>query len=136
MTQDIPTIRMFMTMAPYAVGRERTVAFAKSIMKQHGVRHLPVIDAQGEVIGVLSERALKLIERRWDLDDGMLHVETLTHHDVFTVAPETPVNDVCATMAERRYGCAIVVQDKRPIGIFTTTDACAALASLFQTRSA
>jgi acetoin utilization protein AcuB len=130
MTQDIPSIRNFMTLAPVAVGRDETISSAKALMAKHGVRHLPVIDAQGNVVGVLSERAMKLIERRWDLDDALLTVDALTIHEVFTVPPETPVDAVCATMAEHRYGCTIVVEANRPIGIFTTTDACAALAAL------
>lgn len=136
MAQEIPPIRMFMTMAPVAVGQEQTLAFAQSLMKQHGVRHLPVIDAQGCVIGVLSQRTMQLVARRWDLDDTRLPVDALTHHDVYTVPPEAPLDAVCATMAENRYGCAIVVQDKRPIGMFTTTDACGALASLARSPGA
>jgi acetoin utilization protein AcuB len=126
---------MFMTASPVTVGREQTVAFAQSLMKQHGVRHLPVLDAQGNVVGILSQRALQLIARRWDLDDTRISVDALTHHDVYTAAPDAPIDEVCATMAEHRYGCAIVVEGKRPIGIFTTTDACAALASLARTRA-
>ncbi len=130
MTQDIPTIRKFMSQAPVSVAREQTVAYAESLMKQHRVRHLPVVDALGNVVGILSQRELQLIARRWDLDDASLSVDMLTNHEIFTVPPDAPLDAVCATMAERRYGCTIVVEDKRPVGIFTTTDACAALAAI------
>jgi acetoin utilization protein AcuB len=136
MTKDIPSIRTFMTLAPYFVEREQSLAFAASLMKTHGVRHLPVVDATGSVVGVLSDRSMQLVARRWDLDDSKLSVDTLTTHDVFTVPPETPLDVVCATMAERGYGCTIVVEGERPIGIFTTTDACAALASFTRARVA
>ncbi|HEY6881057.1 MAG TPA: CBS domain-containing protein [Polyangiales bacterium] len=130
MAQEIPPIRVFMTMAPVAVSRDQTLAYAQSLMKDHSVRHLPVVDANGSVVGVLSQRTMQLVARRWDLDDARLPVDALTNHDVYTVPPEAPIDAVCATMAEQRYGCAIVVHDKKPIGIFTTTDACAALAAL------
>lgn len=129
MTQDTASIRQYMTLTPVSIGRTQTVADAVSLMKTHRVRHLPVVDAAGSVIGVLSQRDLQLVARRWDLDDKLLSVDLLAVHDVFTISPEAPLDAVCATMAEHHYGCAVVVHDRRPIGIFTTTDACAALAS-------
>lgn len=130
MTQAIAPIRMYMTLAPVAVARDQSLHAADALMKQHGVRHLPVTDAHGNVVGVLSQRELQLIARRWDIDDARLSVDALTNHEVFTVGPDAPLDAVCSTMAERRFGCTIVVHDKQPIGIFTTTDACAALAAI------
>ena len=43
--------------------------------------------------------------------------------EVYKVAPDAPLKDVAAHMAQRGYGCAFVMEDRRPVGIFTSTDA-------------
>jgi acetoin utilization protein AcuB len=50
------------------------------------------------------------------------------------VSPDSPLDEVALEMAENRYGSAIIVQDKKVVGIFTTVDACRALAAILETR--
>lgn len=43
--------------------------------------------------------------------------------DAYCVSPEAKLYDVMVEMARHRYGCAVVVQSGKPVGVFTTTDA-------------
>jgi acetoin utilization protein AcuB len=57
-------------------------------------------------------------------------VEDAMSVDVYVTSPDAPIADVAATMAEHRYGCAVVMEGAHLAGIFTTVDALNALARL------
>jgi acetoin utilization protein AcuB len=68
-----PTIQKYMTPTPHTIGQEQTLQVAHDVMREHGVRHLPVLEG-GKLVGLLSQRDLHLVEtlrevtrlrRRW-----------------------------------------------------------------------
>lgn len=128
----IPTIQKLMTTAPHAVGVDQPLALANTMMKKHGIRHLPVLDG-GVLVGVLSERDLRLIEILRDIDTTKVSVEEAMSSEVYAVSPEARLDAVAEAMAKHKYGCAVVMQNNHVVGIFTTTDACRALADLLHT---
>jgi CBS domain-containing protein len=128
MTEAMPRLREHMTLVPCTIACGRTLRDADAQMEQLGVRHLPVVDAEGALVGLLSRRELQALMHARDVDPGRVQVERAARREVYAVSPETALAEVCETMAEHRYGCAIAVQAGRPLGIFTTADACAALA--------
>jgi acetoin utilization protein AcuB len=111
-----------MTSRPITIGRSETLATAHAIMRKHGVRHLPVLE-HNELVGVVSQRDLYLLESLPDVDRDVDRVETAMTSDVYRVGPDEPLGAVCARMAERRLGCAVILERERVIGIFTSTDA-------------
>jgi acetoin utilization protein AcuB len=136
MSHSIARVGEFMTASPLSITRDRSLADAEQLMKTHGVRHLPVLDDDGALVGVLSAREVNAICRLRDVDPTRVVVDHAASHRVFTVPPESPLDDVCATMAQQRFGCAVVVQAERVVGIFTSTDACATLAGVLRTGAA
>jgi acetoin utilization protein AcuB len=133
MSKPIPTIQKYMTTTPHSIGSEQTIAKAASVMSLHQIRHLPVLHG-GQLLGILTDRDIKLIESFRDVDGTKITVEEAMTERPYTVAPETPLDQVVQTMAEKKYGSAVVVQNHKVVGIFTTVDACQALADLLQTR--
>ena len=101
-------------------------------MKTHRIRHLPVLSG-GKLLGVLTDRDIRLIEsldsRAWSLP-----VSEAMSEEPYTVEPDAPLDQVVEEMAEHKYGSAIVVQNHKVVGIFTTVDACRALSELLHTR--
>jgi acetoin utilization protein AcuB len=135
MTKPIPTVQKFMTTQPHSIGKEQTMSAAHRMMREHGFRHLPVL-AGGRLVGLLSDRDLNLIETLRDVDPDKVRVEDAMTNEPYAVSPETPLDEVVATMAEHKYGCAVVLQNKNLVGIFTTVDACRALAEMLTGRLA
>jgi acetoin utilization protein AcuB len=135
MTKPIPTVQKFMTTQPHSIGKEQTMSAAHRMMREHGFRHLPVL-AGGRLVGLLSDRDLNLIETLRDVDPDKVRVEDAMTNEPYAVSPETPLDEVVATMAEHKYGCAVVLQNKNLVGIFTTVDACRALAAMLTGRLA
>jgi acetoin utilization protein AcuB len=105
---------------------------AHRLMREHRIRHLPVLDA-GRIIGVVSDRDLSFIETLPDVDPRKVTVEEAMSAEPYVVAPDSALDDVVSTMAARKYGSAIVAEHGRVVGIFTTVDACTAFAELLQT---
>ncbi len=127
----IPPISKYMTRTPLTVGADRPMAVAHEFMRQHKLRHLPVL-AGGKLVGIVSDGDLHLIETLRDVDPELVIVEEAMTQEPFSVSPDEPLDAVVAQMAERKYGCAVVMEAGKPIGIFTTVDACRAFAEMLR----
>lgn len=119
----------YMTKHPFTIGRHAPLARAHALMREHGVRHLPVVEAR-RVVGVVSDRDLRVVESLGKLELEVLDVDQAMTPSPYVVAPDAPLHEVVETMARLRYGCAIVCDAGTVAGIFTTTDALAVLANL------
>jgi CBS domain-containing protein len=127
------TVQEYMSIAPVVVGSERTLAEAHRLMRERGIRHLPVVDA-GRLVGVVSQRDLYLLESLDGIDPGVESVREAMAPDPYAVPPDAPLAAVAAEMAARKYGCAVVVDRGAVIGLFTTVDALRALSALVGRR--
>lgn len=131
--KSIPTVQKFMTYTPKSIGYDQTLAHANEFMRKLHLRHLPVLKG-GELIGILTDRDLKLVMGFKDVDAETTTVEEALTPDPYVTSPTSPLNEVVAEMAEHKYGCALVVDHGKLVGIFTETDAYKALADLLETR--
>lgn len=116
-----------MTSQPVTIGRTESLATAHELMRQNEVRHLPVLE-HGELVGVVTQRDLYLLETIAGVDLREDCVDDAMSNDAYAVQPDAPLEEVTAHMADHRYGCAVVIERGRVIGIFTATDALRILA--------
>jgi acetoin utilization protein AcuB len=116
------SIGELMTHAPYTIGSDQTLAAAHRMMREHGLRHLPVLRG-GRLVGVLTQRDLYFLETISGVDVAIDKVADAMSPEVYTVAPEAQLRDVARTMADRKLGCAVVVYKGQVVGIFTSIDA-------------
>ena len=123
------TIQKYMTPGPHTIGQEQTLDAAHSVMREHGVRHLPVLEG-GKLVGVLSQRDLHLVETMRDVDPATTTVDEAMTSDVYITGPDAPLDEVAEKMAEHKYGSAVIVERGKVVGMFTTVDALHALAQL------
>jgi acetoin utilization protein AcuB len=98
-------------------------------MRTAGIRHLPVLEG-GKLVGILSQRDALFVETLRDVDPATVPVEDAMSADVYVTSPDAALADVAATMAEHKYGCAVVLDGSHLIGVFTTVDALKVLASM------
>jgi acetoin utilization protein AcuB len=119
--KQMPRIDKVMTPMPHTVGAEIPVRTALELMREHRIRHLPVL-AGGKLVGVLTDRDIKLATSFQGA--SALTVEDVMTPEPFCIAPQTPLDHVTEAMAEHKYGCAIVCQENgKVVGIFTAIDA-------------
>ena len=124
----IPAIGSVMTTFPHVVQVDESLLVARTLMVEHGVRHLPVKNGN-RLVGVLTDRDLK---RALDPDLGLppreeLFVRDALVSDAYVVELTAPLDEVLAHLVEHHIGSALVTKQGRLVGIFTTTDACRVL---------
>ena len=129
----IPTVQKYMTYVPKSIGYDQTISQAYEVMRKMHLRHLPVLKG-GKLVGILTDRDIKLVLGFNDVDAEKLTVEEAYTPEPYITKPEAPLNEVVAHMAEKKYGCALVVDNDKLVGIFTEVDAYKALSELLVTR--
>ena len=118
-----------MTPSPWTIARNQPISIAQGLMRQRGIGHLPVLDGE-RVVGILSERDILLVESLPGVNPTDLRVEEAMAPSPYEVTPDAPLAEVVSTLLDRRIGSAIVVDQDRVTGVFTTVDALRALADL------
>lgn len=125
----MPAISHFMTKQPWTIVRTAPLAEAHRMMREHDIRHLPVVD-NGELVGIVSRGDLHLLETIADFSLDEVEVDEAMTPDPFYVTQDVPLDYVVDIMARKKYGSAIIVGSEGVEGIFTATDACRVLAEL------
>lgn len=135
MSKAIPTIQKYMTTSPHSIGVDQPLTHAHQMMREHHIRHLPVLSG-GQLVGMLTDRDLRFIETLKDVDPTEVKVEEAMSSEVYSVSPDAPLDEVVQQMAQHKYGSAVIMQNHKVVGIFTTVDVCKAFAELLHTRLA
>jgi acetoin utilization protein AcuB len=118
-----PRVRDYMTHDPRTIGADETLMAAHRTMRAFSVRHLPVIDGEHRPVGIVTERDLRILESFPQIDPLATTVRVAMTSTPFTVQPGDALDWVAAEMGKRRVGSAVVIEDGRVVGMFTTTDA-------------
>ena len=119
-------IKHFMTSNPVTIDEHQSLATAKRVMRDRGIRHLPVLSG-GRLVGLLSLRDVYFIETLPGVNPEDVLVAEAMSSDVYTVSPTTPIDEVVGAMADNKYGSVVVTDSERTVGVFTTVDALRAL---------
>ena len=124
-------VRDVMSREVHTVKRNDELGIADALMKQERVRHLPVLDGDGEVCAVVSQRdlfrgaLLRALGFGSRAEESMLKqvaVKEAMSSEIQTTAPDTPVADAARLMIERKIGCLPVIENGKLVGIVTETD--------------
>jgi acetoin utilization protein AcuB len=128
MLRNEPTIDLYMTRTVHTIGFDQSLALAEVMMHELKLRHLPVLRG-GLIVGVLSDRDLAWMSAVDESTKRRLAVEDAMTIDPYVVGSGALVHDVASAMVAGKFGCVIVAERGRPVGVFTTTDAMRALAA-------
>jgi acetoin utilization protein AcuB len=110
---------------------------AADMMRTRRIRHLPVVDRGGRLVGIVTDRDLRQVvfdpALRARAGDLARALETVTVRDVMTwavlsVRPDTPLREAARMMREQKVGALPVVQAGKVVGIISETDLLDALA--------
>jgi acetoin utilization protein AcuB len=96
-----------------------------------GLRHVAVIDGEGDLVGVVCHEDLLRhgLAGNPDLPSGFhrlllrqIRVEEIMTSEVETAAPDQPLEDAARVMSENQLGCLPVVEDWRVVGILSASE--------------
>ena len=125
------TIRELMSGGLITVGRETPVLEARDLMAKERIRHLLVTDAGGALLGIVTDRDIRLnLPSRatslsvWEINHLLtkLTVGEVMTQSVITVGPDRPARDGARLMLDHRIGALPVLDGGRLVGIVTETD--------------
>lgn len=137
--------RDIMTAAPKTVNASDTVEVAVEALRWLDARHLPVVDDDGVLVGVVSDRDLRSImplpdlseddyEERWRAAQSR-PVATVMSTDPVSVDPDAGLREIIQPMVEHKIGAVAVVDgDLHPIGIVSYIDVLRATLSGVESR--
>lgn len=107
-----------MSAAVICISPKASLKKAEEVMKARGIRHLPVTDDAGKLIGILSDRDLLRATGAIDLP-----VSEYMSCQVLTATPETSIRQIAEALVQNKISALPVVDSgQRVVGILTTTD--------------
>ncbi|UYL08585.1 CBS domain-containing protein [Bdellovibrio sp. SKB1291214] len=110
--------RDVMTNNVIMVSAGTTLADAHKLMKNHHIRHLPIVDKDQRIMGVLSERDILKSANIYQS-----HVEEMMSQPVVWMAEDEPINSAVEKMLEKKISSVLVGNSEdQLIGIVTTDD--------------
>ena len=124
-------VRDVMTKEVVTLDRNEKLSVADDVMRLGRIRHLPIVDEDGALAGIVSQRDLfhsgllralgygsHAKQRAMDL----LVLKEAMKTDVVTVTPDALLVDAAKIMLERKIGCVVVAEGKTIAGILTEAD--------------
>jgi CBS domain-containing protein len=122
--QSSPTVGQIMSTDLFTVRPDDLVELAARVMEWRDVRHVPVEDNEGRLVGLVSHRSLLRLLAEGTRDDGRepVAVRDIMKADPVSAAPGMPVKEAAKLMRRHRIGSLPVVEGGHLVGIVTVYD--------------
>ena len=124
-------VRDWMSRRVATVRPDARLGEAARLMGARKIRHLPVVEGAGRLVGIVTARDLRQavfapavqehLESLAGVLDGLVVRDVMTR-GVVTVRSATSIRDAARLMHERRVGALPVVDRERLVGVLTETD--------------
>lgn len=124
------TVAEIMTREPYTLSPDDTLADARQLMTQHHIRHIPVLSAEGALIGVVSQRDVLAAEDSRVLNeeggegsrDRYVAVSSIMTAPAQTADEHDSLRGTALRLQQSKLGCLPVLNEGKLVGIITDTD--------------
>jgi acetoin utilization protein AcuB len=118
---------------PITIGPDANFFEARSLIHDKGIRHLPVVDKENHLIGIVTDRDIR---EAAPSDATLLSVQELNYllgklkvsafmtpkEKLITITPDTLIEEAVKLMRDHKIGCLPVMEEEMLYGIFTETD--------------
>ncbi len=116
------TVGQFMSTDLFTVRPDDLVDLAACVMDWRHVRHVPVEDDEGRLVGLVSHRELLKLVAQGTARNAQVTVSEVMKPQPFTVTPQTATLDAIAIMRQQGIGCLPVVENGKLVGLITAHD--------------
>jgi len=100
---------------PISIPPSEQVAAADLLMTRNRMGGLPVIDIEGNLVGLISLRDIML--SRFTISVGGMKVEDIMEKNPITITPDTRLKEILKIMTEKRLDRLAVVEDDKLVGL-------------------
>jgi len=117
-------VGQFMTTDLFTLRPGDIVDLAANVMDWERIRHIPVEDDDGRLVGIISDRLLlRLLAKGYGKrDHGPVLIRDVMKPDPVTVTPEMSTLDAMRLMQSKKVGCLPVIDKERLVGLITERD--------------
>lgn len=122
------SLDVLMTTDLITVSPDATLADARKLMKDHRIRHLPVVEGDRKLVGLLTQTdVLAATDSRLRDEDNRIHASEVMVRDVMiskiaTIDEKASLRRAALFLETHRIGCLPVVTGGQLVGIITDTD--------------
>ena len=127
---------------PVTIGPDATFYEARAIIRDKGIRHLPVVDKHNQLVGIVTDRdirqaapsdatTLSVHELHYLLGKLKVSAFMTPREKLITIGPDMIIEEAVQLMHDHKIGCLPVVDEKNLIGIITEIDLLAFLVDIF-----
>ena len=114
-------VQDYMTPRPITLRTDTDFKSALQLMQQHAIHHLPVLDADARLVGIVAERDLMFAALRFL--GSSVDVDHVMHRNVVTATPDMSVADAASLMVTHSIGGLPVTDPSgNVVGVITESD--------------
>jgi acetoin utilization protein AcuB len=101
-----------------------TIEEALHLLKEHKIRHIPIVDENEQVIGIVSDRDVRdaspsTLLRETSRNELQTEISSIMTQPVITVHPLDFVEEIARIFYEKEFAAVPVVQNDRLVGMVT-----------------
>jgi CBS domain-containing protein len=123
----------YMNKTPITVRSEDNYDIAFQIMEQKNMHHLPVVNQDNHVVGIVTRRDLQLAARYFK--EAPAEISEVMHTPVLTTSSSASLSSAIKQMTDNRIGCLPVLGKNRHVeGVLTESDLFRALSDLLEKK--
>ena len=124
-------VRDRMSPNPVVITTDTSLKEALDLVRSKPFRHLPVVDENGKLVGIVTEKSLvyaspisatTLSVFEVDYILSRTKIGQIIQGSVVAVGPDLPIEEAARVMVDHRIGCLPVVEDDELVGIISDTD--------------
>ncbi|MFA0087321.1 CBS domain-containing protein [Vibrio sp. 10N.261.51.F12] len=122
-------VEEMMTRNPHTLLRSHSLADAKHMMEALDIRHIPIVDAHKQLLGIISQRDLFAVQesilQRVPSDQSYTlstPISDFMHVNIMTIEPRAGLRESAVYMQKHKVGCLPVVKKGELVGIITDSD--------------
>lgn len=132
-----------MTPNPISGHPEMPVTEAQELMQKNNIRHLPILDAHGKLVGLVTQRSLmnavpsdisKFSPFVVNYVLAKIKARNIMVKDVVTITEDTALEEAARIMADKKIGCLPVMRDGELVGIISDNDLFTTMVGLLGAR--
>ena len=133
-------VRKWMSKAPFTIKPETTIYEALDVLKEKGFRRLPVVDHDGVVVGIVTDRDLKEAAPSdatslsvYEVNSllSKLTVKEIMTSPIVSIGADDVIEEAALIMHEKKISGLPVFDNGKLVGMITITDILAAFVDIF-----
>ncbi len=127
------SVRSIMTDDILTLGIENTLSDARILMVENNIRHIPIVNDEQVLMGLVSQRDVLSVEESTLFDTNVtatsrldreqhIKIDDFYRRDVVTINGHVSVHNAALTIQKYKIGCLPILSGNKLIGLVTDSD--------------